>query len=142
MTKKISAQININATPEKVWSVLTNIHSYPEWNPFITKIEGILAIGKTIKITVRPEGSSTMTFKPTILTYTENKILLWQGKLLVKGLFDGKHKFELIDNENGSTTFIQSEIFTGILVGIFDLTNTEKGFEKMNVALKKRCENS
>ena len=71
-----------------------------------------------------------MIFKPIILTRINNKELSWQGKLLFKGLFDGKHKFELIDNGDGTTTFIQSEKFSGIFVWLFNPRNTKKDLMK------------
>ena len=83
-----------------------------------------------------------MTFKPIVLILKENKILKWKGKVLLNGIFDGTHTFELVDNKNGTTTFKQSEIFEGILVRFFNLNNTKKGFENMNLELKKQCENT
>ena len=44
--KEISTNININATAEKVWSVLTNFSKYSDWNPFIKTIEGEVLFGK------------------------------------------------------------------------------------------------
>ncbi|MFZ4545382.1 MAG: hypothetical protein ACOYOA_15120 [Saprospiraceae bacterium] len=67
----------------------------------------------------------------------------WIGHLLFKGLFDGEHKFELIDNGNGTTTFRQSEKFNGILVPLFKKMldiNTRNGFMAMNEQLKNRAE--
>lgn len=66
------------------------------------------------------------------------------GHLFIKGLFDGEHSFELIDNLDGTTTFIQSEKFEGILIPLFKKmldVNTKEGFESMNKALKARVEN-
>ena len=63
----------------------------------------------------------------------------WLGHLWFSGLFDGEHKFELIDNGNGTTTFIQSEKFKGILVPLFNKMldkNTVNGFNDMNRKLK------
>ena len=65
------------------------------------------------------------------------------GHLLFPGLFDGEHKFELVDNHDGTTTFIQSEIFKGILVPLFNKmldTNTVNGFNLMNQKLKELSE--
>jgi hypothetical protein len=70
------------------------------------------------------------------LTYQVNKEFSWIGHLLIQGLFDGKHTFELIDNGNGTTTFRQSEKFKAILVWMFNAENTKKGFGKMNKKLK------
>ena len=62
------------------------------------------------------------------------------GKFLFPGIFDGEHHFEIIDHGNGTCTFKQSEKFSGILVGMINLENTQRGFESMNQKLKERSE--
>lgn len=143
MSKEIKTSIQVNATPEKVWSVLTGFDQYPHWNPFIKSISGKVAVGHKITARLEPPGGQGMTFKPVVLAYEVNKEFRWLGHLLFPGLFDGEHKFELIDNKNGTTTFIQSEKFNGILVPLFrkmlDI-NTVNGFNLMNQRLKERAE--
>jgi hypothetical protein len=136
MAKEIKTEILINASPTKVWSILTDFDNYPNWNPFIKSIIGNVKIGNKITTIIKPPETKEMTFKPKVLTYQVNKEFSWIGHLLFTGLFDGKHKFELIDNGNGTTTFRQSEKFKGILVWMFNAENTKKGFEKMNEKLK------
>jgi hypothetical protein len=143
MALEIKTEIIINTTPEKVWKILTNFRAYPNWNPFIKSIEGQVTIGEKIIARIEPPGAKGMTFKPKILTVVKNRELSWLGHLLFPGLFDGKHKFELIDNGNGTTTFIQSEKFKGILVPFFKKqlkNNTKNGFIEMNKKLKERAE--
>ena len=143
MVKSIHTKILVNATPEKVWSILTDFKAYPNWNPFITSLEGEVKVGKQIFVKIKPPESKGMLFKPTILAYHRPKELKWIGKLLFKGLFDGEHKFELIDNRDGSTTFKHSEIFKGILVSFFRKlieVHTVQGFEIMNTKLKELAE--
>jgi hypothetical protein len=136
MTKNIQAQILIQASPEKIWKPLTNFKDYPEWNPFIKSITGSAQKGNIIRVVIQPTGSSPMAFSPTILCYKENKKLSWLGKVLFKGLFDGEHTFELIDHGNDTTTFVQSEKFSGFFVRFFNTDKTEKGFIAMNEKLK------
>ncbi len=139
MAKEIKTEILIHAKPEKVWTILTNFENYQNWNPFIKHINGVPKVGNKIKVRIEAPEANAMTFKPKILSYTTNKELSWLGHLLFTGLFDGEHKFELIDNGNGTTTFIQSEKFKGILVPIFKNqleNNTKRGFEAMNEKLK------
>ncbi len=141
--KEIKTEILINETPEKVWSILTNFNDYPNWNPFIKFIEGEVKVGNKITVRIEPPKAKGMTFTPKILTLDTNKELKWIGRLLFTGLFDGEHKFELIDNGNGTTTFIQSEKFKGIFVPFFKKqldNNTKKGFEEMNEKLKELAE--
>lgn len=143
MAKEIKTEILINATPEKVWSILTNFDNYPNWNPFIKSIKGEVKVGNKIIVRIEPPESKGMTFKPKVLKFDSNKELTWLGNLLFVGLFDGEHKFELIDNGNGTTTFRQSEKFKGILVPLFKKqldNNTKRGFAEMNKKLKELAE--
>ena len=47
MTDKnaLRAEIEIDAEPARVWAILMDFEAYPEWNPFITSIEGEQAVG-------------------------------------------------------------------------------------------------
>ena len=143
MAKEIKTEIIINVMPEKIWAVLTSFDNYPNWNPFIKSIKGEVKVGNTITVRLEPPGAKGMTFKPHVLAFETNKEIRWIGHLLFPGLFDGEHKFELIDNGNGTTTFKQSEIFGGVLVPLFKKMlddNTKKGFEEMNIKLKESAE--
>lgn len=142
---EIKTQITINATPDKVWAVLTDFENYTNWNPFIKSITGKPIVGSQISVSIVPPQGKSMTFSPTVLVFERNREFRWIGRLLFKGVFDGEHKFELIDNGNGATLFNHSETFKGILVGLFKKqleTNTRKGFELMNESLKKIVESS
>jgi hypothetical protein len=143
MAKEIKTQIRIEASPKKVWEILTDFNKYPDWNPFIKSIKGVVAVGNKIVARIEPPEAKGMTFKPKVLAFNKNKEFRWIGHLIIKGLFDGEHKFELIDNEDGSTTFIQSEKFEGILVPLFKKMldkNTVNGFNRMNEKLKELAE--
>ena len=143
MAVEIKTEILINATPEKVWSILTNFNDYPSWNPFIKAIKGVVEAGNKITVTIQQTEAKETTFKPRVLTFKMNKEISWLGSLLVAGIFDGAHKLELVDNGNGTTAFKQSELFKGILVPLFKNqlnNNTKKGFEAMNRKLKELSE--
>ncbi|MDX2191336.1 MAG: SRPBCC domain-containing protein [Bacteroidota bacterium] len=143
MAKEIKTEILINASPDKVWSILTNFENYPNWNPFIKSIKGQVQVGNKITARIEPPDAQGMTFKPKMLTYVTNKEFSWLGHLMFAGLFDGQHKFELIDNGNGTTTFVHSEKFNGILVPMFKKMldhNTVNGFNNMNRKLKELAE--
>lgn len=139
MATSIHTSIEINASPAQVWALLTDFDRYSEWNPFIKKIEGEIAVGNRFQAEI-----GNMKFKPVVLAFEKEKVFEWLGHLLIPGvIFDGQHKFELITNPDGTTTLHHSEKFTGILVPLMKkmLNNdTRAGFEAMNVALKKRAE--
>lgn len=143
MAKQISTEIFIQASPEKVWAILTDFQNYPQWNPFIKSISGPAIVGQKITARIEPPGANGMTFKPRVLAFEPNKEFKWQGHLFFKGLFDGMHLFQIIDKGNGTCTLIQSESFEGILVPLFRKMidqNTIEGFRQMNQKLKERAE--
>lgn len=139
----LKTQITINATPEKVWAILTDFNNYPNWNPFVTSLKGEVKVGNKITVRLEPPDANVNNFKPTVTALETNKIFSWLGVLLFRGFFAGEHKFELTDNGNGTTTFTQSEDFIGILVPLFKKqlnNNTRRGYEAMNNKLKELAE--
>ena len=137
----IDTRIEIAASAARVWDVLTDFARFPEWNPFITRIEGTAEPGARLSVEIKPPGRSAMTFSPTVLAARPGKELRWLGRLLLPGIFDGEHGFEL-EQRGGLCSFRQSERFTGLLVPLLGgvLGATERGFAAMNAALKKRVE--
>ena len=141
--KELKTEILINAKPQKVWAILIDFQNYYTWNPFIKSISGNVTVGNQITVKLEPPGAKGMTFTPKVLVFEKNREFRWIGKILFSGLFDGEHKFELIENENGTTTFRQSEKFKGILVPLFKKTidiYTANGFNRMNQKLKELAE--
>ncbi|MFT6815679.1 MAG: hypothetical protein ACJAZ3_001590 [Sphingobacteriales bacterium] len=135
---QIITNIEINASPSKIWSILSDFDKYPNWNPFVKSVLGKVKTGNKIKVNVQG-----MDFEPTILEFTKDKELRWKGQLLFKGLFDGEHSFKLVDLKNGSTRFEHSETFKGILVPLFKKklqTDSKAGFIAMNEELKRLSE--
>jgi hypothetical protein len=138
----IDTQIDIAVSASRVWQILTNFPVYSDWNPFITEIEGRPEQDARLRARICPPGRSAMTIKPIILVAAREWELRWRGRLVVPGLFDDEHSFQIRTHVR-SCRFHHSERFTGILVkaigdGLFDAV--QQGFEEMNVALKLRAE--
>jgi hypothetical protein len=140
---EISSEIEIAATPARVWSVLTDFERYGEWNPFITFITGTPMPSEQLRVRMHPLGGMAMTFRPKVLIAERERELRWLGTLGPRGLFDGEHSFRIAPLGEGRVRFLQSERFTGLLVPLLMLVvrnSTRRGFEAMNRALKPRAE--
>jgi hypothetical protein len=138
----ITTEIEIRASAAHVWSLLTRFSAYPDWNPFVRAIEGVLTVGSTLKVCVQPAGGKPMRFEPTLLAAAPQRELRWKGKLLFSGLFDGEHYFQIEERADG-VLFRQGENFSGILVPLLWSSlerPTRRGFEQMNQALKQEAE--
>jgi hypothetical protein len=142
---QVRTQIDIDATFERVWSMLVGFELYSGWNPFIRSIEGSLEAGRQLTVIIEPAGSGAMRFRPTVLKVEPLREFRWQGKLMLRGLFDGEHYFKLEANPAGGVTFHQGELFSGILVPLFRRSldgATQQGFIAMNKALKREAESA
>jgi hypothetical protein len=140
---EITTDIEIEATPERVWSILTDFPAHPQWNPFVRSIEGKPEIGERLKISVQPVGGKGMTFRPTVLVATPNQELRWLGRFLLPGIFDGEHYFRVVPLGPHKVRFIHGEKFSGILVALAKSGlegGIRSGFIAMNTALKTRAE--
>jgi hypothetical protein len=142
---QLHTEIEIDAPAERVWGVLTDFASYPQWNPFIRSISGEPNIGGRLEVRLEPPESRGITLRPKVLSAEPNHQLRWLGHLLVPGLFDGEHSLTIEALEENRVRFVQSEAFRGLLVPLFARSlnnNTRRGFEEMNRALKERAEAS
>jgi len=140
--KEIRTEIDIRASADRVWEVLTDLERYPEWNPFITRAEGDLREGGRLRIRIEPPGRKPMHFRPVVQRVEEHSTLSWRGRFLAPGLFTGEHTFELEAGPNG-VRLIQSERFSGILVPLMWRVMgpaVRTGFSGMNQELKSRAE--
>ena len=140
MRHDLCTAIDIEVAPEIVWPHLTDLAAYAAWNPFITAAAGEVAPGRRLELCMEPPGGRAVTFRPHVTVVATGSMLELLGHLGVPGLFDGRHRFDLIPTETG-THVIQHETFTGLLVRLFRRSldgPTLAGFEAMNEALRRR----
>ena len=143
MPKELDTNIEIDAPANTVWEALTDFDRYSQWNPFIRSIRGEAKQGEQLEVFIQPPGGSGMTFRPVILDLQPGRELRWIGRLLLPGIFDGEHQFQLEALGENRTRLIHREVFSGLLVPLLwrDLdTKTRQGFEEMNHALKRLVE--
>ena len=140
--KELRTEIEIQASPEKVWQVLTDLDKYPEWNPFIHQAHGKAQAGEKVDITFR-SGSKEMTLHCKVLAVNPSKELCWKYHVIHPSLFSGEHHFTIEPTGSNRVRFIDRELFNGLLVPLQakDIdTNSRRGFEAMDKALKVRAE--
>jgi hypothetical protein len=143
--KELCTEIEIQASSERVWQILSDFARFPQWNPFIRWAKGQAKTGAHLEVRIQPSGASGMTFKPVVLKAEPNRELRWLGRFFLPGLFDGEHIFNIESLGTQQVRFTQREIYTGWLVPLMAHgldTDTRRGFEEMNQALKALAEKS
>jgi hypothetical protein len=143
MAKQLSAQVEIDATPERVWQVLTDLGAYAEWNPFIVSSAGTPAEGERLTNRMQPVGGRAVTLRPVVLEASPERRLRWRGRMLAPGVMDAEHTFTIEPLCERRVRLTQHERFSGALVPLVAGTldrGTLPAFELMNAALKARAE--
>ena len=125
--RQIETTIDINASRDRVWSILTDFQAMPSWNPFIRSVSGEARQGSRLAVHVAPPGTSGMRFAPLVLVSEPGKELRWLGRLLIQGLFDGEHYFLLDPLGEERTRLTHGEKFSGLLVGFFGVDSMLQG---------------
>src|SRR5260221_325941 len=121
----VDTNVDINASADAVWDVLTDFASYGEWSPFI-RIGGVPEVGTQLVCHMTADGGHGMSFKPEVLAATPGRELRWIGKLGFHGIADGEHFFVLTANDDGTTRLNHGERFSGALVALAKGSNPEK----------------
>jgi hypothetical protein len=140
--KRIETVVEIAAPASVVWRELSAVAAYASWNPFITRFEGEVRAGTQVEVRIEPPGGRPMTFQPTITDVQDGTRLEWLGKLVVPGVFDGRHSFHVEHIAPDRSRLTQVEEFSGALVPFMPKTleKTRQGFDAMNEALRLRAE--
>jgi hypothetical protein len=142
VTREVRTSIAIEAAPQRVWQVLTDFGEYSNWNPFIRRIDGPLALGAELTFTVATGPERTIVARARILEIEVNRRLVWGGGLPL-GLFRGEHTFLIAPTARGAV-LENRERFRGPIATLTirdgRLQAQRLAFEAFNEALKRRVE--
>lgn len=136
--KEFKATITIDAPPEKVWEVLTDGASWPEWDPYCERIEGTIALGEKIK--AFSKLSPGRAFPVKVSELVANKRMTWSGGMPL-GLFKGVRTFTLTP-AGEATEFTMHEVFSGPMLFLIgrSIPDMTEPFQKHAEGLKARVE--
>lgn len=140
--RTLHAQAIINAPADRVWAIVADLRSYPQWNPFIVGASGQVRVGGRLNVTIVAPSMKPVHFRPRILNYQPGRLIRWKGSLWIGGLFDGRHALVVEPINDSLTRFTSHEEVTGILVPFLGkaMRASQQGFEEMCKALKARAE--
>jgi hypothetical protein len=101
-------EVDILATPDVVWNLLTDAGGFPRWNSTVTGIEGHIREGERIRIHA---PGTKRTFTPNVSGVEPFRRMTWSSGF--NPVFKGVRTFAL-DGFDGSTRFAMREHFSGV----------------------------
>ena len=135
--KSVHHEITINASPEKVWSVLTNTDSYDNWNPVMKLLEGEIKEGNKVKYQFTQDADNVSEIPSKVKKVIPIKLLNQGGGLSFVLTFD--HKYQLEPLVDGTKLTIHED-YAGIGVNFWNPKAVEAAYGRLNEAIKKRVE--
>jgi len=139
--KFYEATANIRATPEALWTLLTDAPGYATWENGVVRVEGSIAPEETIKVV--SEANPDRTFPVKVTRFEPPTAMTWSGGMPL-GLFKGVRTFKLTPQGDGTTRFDVREEYTGPLLGMMWRSMPDLGpsFNAFASGLKRRAESS
>src|SRR5882672_8815307 len=92
--KEYSSTVSIRATPEAVWTILTDGPGYTKWNPEINRVDGPIVLGQKINAHVVLHGGKIQPVTVRVIELDPMRRMVWRGGLPL-GLFTGLRTFSL-----------------------------------------------
>ncbi len=133
----VSAEIQ--APPERIWTILTRADRMVEWNSTLTSIEGDIEPGGTVRMQVPEAPGRTFTVKVT--RFVPNEEMVWREGNPV--FFLGVRTYSLTPKpDRAATGFRMTEEFTGVLLPLITRRLPDFGpiFERYAADLKVEAE--
>jgi hypothetical protein len=138
MAREFSVTRVIRATPERLWTILTDATKYPEWEPGMERIEGKIVDGGRITLHVK---YSKRAFPLTVSGWEPNRGMIWSDGMPL-GMFKGERRFTLEPNGDGTTRFTMREQFSGWMAPLIvrAIPDLQPMFEQFADGLKAKAE--
>lgn len=133
----------IDAPVSRVWSILTDLEHYPDWNPLTVKAESSLIVGDAIDLYIARGGKLNKTRFVLEVLETEKEIAWRLPKLLHPTLFRAYRTQSLQVLDERHCTYRTCDTFEGWMAGIIYKSQHEwvrKKFGQLSAALKARAE--
>lgn len=137
--KDVKAEVEIKASPDTVWRILTNFPAYDIWNPYIYPAVGQAVAGRQLELTLR--GRSVIHYQATVITVKPNRELSW-GENVAMGAVQRQVTFDIQPLAAHRVHLVAVERFRGILLPLASGVTADSvaGLRGMTQALRDRAE--
>lgn len=128
----------INASPQAVWSILTDAKRLVAIGTGITRLDGQIAPGARLKLFA--EVAPNRAFKLKVVRFEPGRAMVWQGGMPL-GLFTGRRSYSL-RAEGAATRLVVREDFTGPMAGLIwkSMPDLQPSFDRFTAAVKHAAE--
>lgn len=141
MAFRIENRMGVRASSLRLWETLAEVSAWPQWSTLYPKAEGVIGLGKPLRLVEAFPGLPPREAEVTVTDYTPEQQLIWRDR---RGFMASALRYVEIEplSETGCV-LANGAIFSG-LVGerwaIRRRNAIRQAFEDFNAALKARVE--
>ena len=137
---QFSTRTTIEAAPDHVWRILTDLPAWTTWNTTVTSTEGTVALGN--KVTVAVTANPGRAFAVKVAELAPPTRMVWRGGMPL-GLFTGTRTYTL-SPDGDATVFEMTEVYAGPMAGMVtrSIADLQPSFDEFARCLKSHAEQS
>ncbi|HWM07396.1 MAG TPA: SRPBCC domain-containing protein [Actinophytocola sp.] len=137
--KSYESSARIDASPERVWAVLSDGAGWSGWESGVERVEGRIA--ERAKVKIFTEVSPGRAFPLTVTDFEPGRGMTFAGGMPL-GLFRGVRRYTLTPVSDTQTEFTMREEYTGPLLPLIwkSMPDLQPSFDKFATGLKRRVE--
>lgn len=139
---ELRESIVIHAPVARVWEAFRDFAALGEWNPFLRRMEGTIAVGERPRVAERMFGLD-MPLRPTLTVVEPPHLLRWRVTLGSPALYTVERSFIFDPLGDDRTHAVQSTDGSGVLAPLITaalFVPVLRGYRRSNAALKERVE--
>jgi hypothetical protein len=139
----ITQTLEVAAAAETVWSVITDLARYPEWNPFVVRCTSTLEPGAPIAMRVRVLPWLAQPQREEILEHVPGRLLSYGLRPMPLGMLASRRAHEVVALGPTRSRYVSRFVLDGWLaplVAVLLGRRLEHGFTAMSTALVRRAE--
>jgi hypothetical protein len=139
----IEHDLPVDAPPERVWEVVTDLAHYPEWNPFVVACASTLEVGDPISMRVRLFGCFAQPQREWILEHERGRRLAYGLPRSRLGALVSRRSHEVFAESPTRARYVSHFELGGWLAPLVALLlgrRLRAGFTAMSTAIAARAE--
>jgi hypothetical protein len=120
--RSFEASVRVDAAPDVVWEVVTDVGSWRDWDSGVDRVEGRVALGE--RITIHATMIRTRPFSVTVTELRPHEAMRWLAGLPF-GLAVIERTYHLDAQDDGGTVLTIRQDHSGPLAFVFDRTTPD-----------------
>ncbi len=137
-----SDPVQINAPIDVVWTVLTEVDKYSEWNPFTPQVRTDFAIGSPAHLLVRM-GPAKFGITESVCAFEKPRLIAWKKEFGARWLLFAMREQHLERVDETSCSYYNTDRLTGVLAPMVSVCfggYMRRGFDHVAEGLKAHAE--